>query len=73
MEDIFESNGVDEFPQIYDAFDNPLELYGLPEENLQLRNFERLPQSLIDLLPQYEELGRRSVGGRLRFQTDAEK
>ncbi len=72
MEDIFESSRVDEFPQIFDAFDNPLELYGLPEENLQLRNFERLPQSLIALLPQYEELGRRSVGGRLRFQTDAE-
>lgn len=59
--------------QVYDAFEAPLQLYGVHPENIKCRNFQKLPASLIEKMPQYEELGRRNTGVRLRFRTDAPK
>jgi lysophospholipase L1-like esterase len=51
----------------------PLRLYGLNHIELNKGEYWRLPTELIAKMPQYELLGRRAVGSRLRFCTDAPK
>ncbi len=57
--------------KIYDAYDQKMRLYGICPEARARRMFYRLPEEMIEKFPQFEELGRRNVGARLRFRTDA--
>lgn len=54
-----------------DVYEEPIRLYGLADESREKKNFCRLPKYVIEQLPQYELLGRRNVGVRARFQTNA--
>ncbi len=51
----------------------PLRVYGLAVADREERRFWRLPEHMLERMPQYDFLGRRSVGGRVRFSTDSEK
>ena len=57
--------------KFYSITEMPLKIYGLAVADAQKRQFWRIPQEMIDALPQYEYLGRRCVGGRVRFCTDS--
>lgn len=59
---------------IYYSCTNPnFKICGLPYSKPEKRKFYRLPNSMIKKRPQYEFLGKRSVGGRIRFCTDSSK
>ncbi len=51
----------------------PFKIYGLAVTDREARKFYRLPEAMMVRMPQYEFLGRRSVGGRVRFATDSRK
>ncbi len=55
----------------YSLFDAPLRVSGVPffEEN---RRLVRLPEQIMEQLPNLAQLGRRCAGGRVAFCTDAE-
>ena len=54
----------------YTIYDKPLKVYGIPffEENKKL---VRLPDELINKLPNLSHLGRRFAGARVAFKTDS--
>ncbi|MBQ5761486.1 MAG: hypothetical protein IIW02_01565 [Clostridia bacterium] len=54
----------------YTIYDKPLKVYGIPffEENKKL---VRLPDELINKLPNLSHLGRRCAGARVAFKTDS--
>lgn len=47
----------------------PMKIYGLAETGHQ--RFWRLSPEILEKMPQYDFLGRRAVGGRVRFCTDS--
>ncbi len=51
----------------------PFRLYGLAVADREKRKFYRLPEYMLEKMPQLEFLGRRSIGGRVRFATDSRK
>lgn len=57
--------------KFYDITEEPLKIYGLAVADKEKRRFWKLPPDIMEQFPQYEYLGRRSVGGRVRFQTNA--
>lgn len=57
--------------KFYDITDEPLKIYGLAVVNREKRQFWRVTSEIMEKLPQYEFLGKRAVGGRVRFQTDS--
>jgi len=58
--------------KIYQCTDAPLRLYGLGHIQPENGEYWRLPPKIIELMPQpYDQLGKRCVGARLRFRTDA--
>lgn len=57
----------------YHITEEPLKIYGLAVADRETRRFWKLPPAIIEQFPQYEILGKRSVGGRVRFQTDAKQ
>lgn len=59
--------------KFFDITDAPLKLYGLAVADKEKRQFWKLPPSIIEQFPQYDILGKRSTGGRVRFQTDAKQ
>ena len=59
--------------KLYDITEKPLKIYGLAVADSEKRHFFRLPEEALERFPQYGYLGRRAVGGRVRFQTDAKK
>lgn len=59
------------FMKYYPITQKPLKIYGLAVADAEKRQFYRLPESLLEQMPQYDYLGRRTVGGRVRFCTDS--
>lgn len=55
----------------YNITQKPLKIYGLAIADAENRQFYRLPETLLEKMPQYDYLGRRSTGGRVRFCTDS--
>lgn len=55
----------------YSITEAPLKLYGLAVKDAENRRFWRLSPEILADMPQYEYLGRRCVGGRVRFCTDS--
>lgn len=51
--------------------EEPYRVYGLAVKDRESRHFYRLPEFMMERMPQYGFLGRRSVGGRVRFATDS--
>ncbi|MBE6974115.1 MAG: hypothetical protein E7436_01295 [Ruminococcaceae bacterium] len=54
----------------YTLFDQPIKVSGVPFFEQQKR-LARLPDSLMEQLPQLAHLGRRCAGGRAAFKTDS--
>ena len=54
----------------YSLFDAPLQVSGVPFFR-QRRKLERLPQEVIDQMPDMEKLARNCPGGRVAFKTDS--
>ena len=59
--------------KLYALPEEPFQLYGLALADREARKFYRLPESMLAKMPQYDLLGRRSVGGRARFATDSRR
>ncbi|MGN0166582.1 MAG: SGNH/GDSL hydrolase family protein [Acetatifactor sp.] len=57
--------------KFYDITEYPIKIYGLAIADKEKRQFWKLPPNIIQQFPQYNDLGRRSVGGRVRFQTNS--
>ena len=57
--------------KFYHITEKPLKIYGLAVADAAKRSFWRLPPEMLARMPQYEFLGKRSVGGRVRFSTDS--
>lgn len=51
----------------------PFQVFGLALADKASRTFYRLPKSMLERMPQLDFLGRRSVGGRVRFATDSRR
>jgi hypothetical protein len=51
--------------------DSPIRIYGLNTIDARERNFWRLDEQILQKMPQYSELGKRSIGGRVRFITNS--
>ncbi len=57
----------------YNITQHPLKIYGLAVTDAETQQFHRLPECILDKMPQYNYLGRRATGGRVRFCTDSAK
>lgn len=57
--------------RFYHITEEPLKIYGLAVADKTKRRFWRLEPHIIEKIPRYEFLGRRAVGGRVRFRTDS--
>lgn len=57
----------------YEITDAPIKIYGLAVTDAANRRFWKLPPEMLERMPQYEFLGKRAVGGRVRFCTDSQK
>ncbi len=55
----------------YNITQHPLKIYGLAVADAENRQFYRLPKYMLEKMPQYDYLGRRATGGRVRFCTDS--
>lgn len=55
----------------YHITNEPLRVYGLAVADREAGNFWKLPLHMLEKMPRYEYLGRRTAGGRVRFCTDA--
>ncbi len=51
----------------------PFQVFGLALADRESRTFARLPKFVLEHMPQLDFLGRRSVGGRVRFATDSRR
>jgi len=56
---------------IYSITEPPFKIYGLAVADSEKREFHRLTDDIMEKMPQYQFLGRRAVGGRVRFITDS--
>lgn len=56
----------------FDITQQPIKIYGLAIKDSEKGRFWRLPPEMIEKMPQYEFLGKRTVGGRVRFCTNSE-
>lgn len=57
--------------KFYDITESPIKIYGLAVVDKEKRQFWRLKPRIMVQLPQYDFLGKRAVGGRVRFRTDS--
>lgn len=55
----------------YSITDAPITIHGLAVADSQNRKFYKLPEYMLERMPQYDFLGRRTAGGRVRFMTDS--
>lgn len=55
----------------YHITDKPIKIYGLTVTDKEKGRFWKLPADIMEKLPQYEYLGKRAAGGRVRFMTDS--
>lgn len=59
--------------KFYHITEEPIKIYGLAVVDKEKRQYYRVTPALMEKMPQYEFLGRRAVGGRVRFMTDSVK
>lgn len=59
--------------KFYNITQHLLKIYGLAVADDESRRFYRLPEYMLEKMPQYDYLGRRATGGRVRFCTDSAK
>lgn len=57
--------------RVYSITEKPLRIHGLAVADTEKRQFYRLPLYMLERMPQYDFLGRRTAGGRVRFVTDS--
>ncbi|WP_201305456.1 SGNH/GDSL hydrolase N-terminal domain-containing protein [Paenibacillus puerhi] len=57
----------------YPCYEKPFSLHGLNHIQPDTGEYWRFPLDILKLMPQYEHLGRRCAGARLRFRTDASR
>ena len=57
--------------KFYHITEEPIKIYGLAKADREKRQFWRLTPEIMEKLPQYQFLGKRAVGGRIRFKTDS--
>lgn len=57
--------------KFYGITEKPIKIYGLAVADKEKRQFWRLSREMLERMPQYSFLGRRTVGGRVRFCTDS--
>lgn len=57
--------------KIYSIMEVPIKIYGLAVTDAEKGHFYRLPHYMLERMPQYDSLGRRSMGGRVRFTTNS--
>lgn len=57
--------------KFYSITEYPIKIHGLAVTDVQERKFWRLPQEMLEIMPQYDFLGKRATGGRVRFCTDS--
>ena len=55
----------------YNITQYPLKIYGLAVADAETRQFYRLPKYMLEKMSQYDYLGRRATGGRVRFCTNS--
>lgn len=55
----------------YSISDEPMKIYGLSVADPINRQYWKLPMDIIEKMPQYEFLGKRGIGGRVRFCTNS--
>ncbi len=57
--------------RIYNITDEPIRICGLAVVDAAQRRFWKLPEYMLDAIPKYDYLGKRAVGGRVRFCTNS--
>ncbi len=57
--------------KFYSITDAPIKIYGLAVKDAENRKFYKLSEEMLEKMPRYDYLGRRTAGGRVRFVTDA--
>lgn len=57
--------------QYYSITEKPLRIHGLAVADAANRQFYKLPLYMLERMPQYDYLGRRTAGGRVRFMTNS--
>ena len=57
--------------KFYHITEPPIKIFGLAVVNREKQQFWRVTAEIMEKLPQYDFLGKRAVGGRIRFQTDS--
>ncbi|WP_252891694.1 hypothetical protein [Thermoclostridium stercorarium] len=57
--------------KIYKITDPPIKIYGLNVIDPDNGNFWRLTPDIMEKMPQYNIVGKRCIGGRVRFVTDS--
>lgn len=57
--------------KFYHITENPIKIYGLAVTDREKRQFWRVTPRIMAQMPKYEFLGKRAVGGRVRFATDS--
>lgn len=57
--------------KFYHITEEPIRICGLAVVDKVSRQYYRVTPELMERMPQYEFLGKRAVGGRVRFQTDS--
>ena len=58
--------------KFYDASDERISLHGLNQVDINKGQYWRTTAKLMEEMPQYDYVGKRSIGARIRFKTDAE-
>lgn len=57
--------------KFYHITQEPIKIYGLAVADREKGQFWRVTSDIMEKLPQYQFLGKRAVGGRVRFKTDS--
>ncbi len=59
--------------KFYKITDEPITIHGLNHINAEKNEYWRLTDDIIEKMPHYDHLGRRCVGGRIRFKTNSKQ
>lgn len=59
--------------EYYKITEDPITIHGLAVADSNARKFYKLPEYMLERMPQYDFLGRRTAGGRVRFVTDSKE
>lgn len=57
----------------YKITEEPITIHGLAVADSDNQKFYKLPEYMLKRMPQYDFLGRRTAGGRVRFMTNAKE